>query len=457
VIATRRGSVHVEGADERADLREGQAIQFAAAGSSSVDLPAEAPARGGAPLELAAMQAPSSGPTPPPPGGGAVVGAGNCPFQICLQGKVTIDKDGKVFLDVDVPGVRIELQGPAIAAAVRAGTIKDGSRISVGGQVLKKADPKTNTGLVLGVQAIGPPSPNPNNVLTILGPVTKDADGQYWVEQTLTGLRFKINPGSDCGSLAPWITNGKKTPPRDSSVDGAVQPPPKGNPFPTINASQCIEGTITVEGQAPNQQVFITDQNTGVKTQLKMDPNNPNDPGTKLFAAAGLQNLQRNKSVVVVCGYITKTANPIANTGMELAPASVRYARTKPCKPKSITGTITKDKDGKYYIDNPVTGERYEIKPDDNLKKDLDQQIQKQDNQTKAKLPLDSITIYGIIRPPKAGEDYPVIEKPKTVAAAIQPAAGSHWVRMVVLTEIGAAGLSIGLVGTLATSAGAPF
>ena len=46
VIATRRGSVHVEGVEQGADLREGQAGQFTAAGIFSVDWPAPVPARG---------------------------------------------------------------------------------------------------------------------------------------------------------------------------------------------------------------------------------------------------------------------------------------------------------------------------------------------------------------------------------------------------------------------------
>lgn len=388
-------------------------------------------------------QSPSSGggqmPARPGGGGPASAGVGNCPAPFCGQGTITIEAGPpqKVYIDDEARGVRYELTGPAVNAAVANGTLKNGQRVSFAGAVLQKADPKTNTGLVVGVNVFAPPSKDPVNVGTFSGVVTKDADGRYWLVDSTTGIRIELSPGVHCGVVDGWIKEGKRKPPRESIVTGKMEPAPKGGVTPTLRVNPCVEGVISREGKAPNQQLFITNTYTGVKTELTVDPNG---------AFGWLWNRTGQKARV--CGFVTNTANPNANTGLKITVTDAANVGT-PCKSKSVTGSVSKGANGEYYIEDPVTGVRFQIdNPDAALQKILDAQIDQQDQNKKNKLPPPpDITIEGIIRPPKKGEDYPQIEKPKQVAEAnqVEPAGGGHKV-VVVTASVAAALLLTGIV-----------
>jgi hypothetical protein len=313
--------------------------------------------------------------------------------------------------------------------------------------LIKKADPKDNTGLVVGVVTCSPPNPNPNNFGVIPGIVTKGKDGRYWLDDPVTGLRYEIVPGASCGTVDGWVKDGQKKPkPKGADVPGRVDPPANGSQHPTISVNPCFEGPLSIENpKDPNKRkAFITDAATGAKIELQVPPNSPlwsKKPGTRLR----------------VCGYVTNKANPNNNTGLVVTPydpaGGPGFTEIPPNRkplppPKCVTGTVVKDGD-QYYLDDPVTGLRYELKPDKDQKAELDKAIERQNQRKNDKLPPIGTTIEGTVKPGKDGK-YPTIENPKQVSqgAAVVPAGGGIAAHPVVLTVVGlgAVGVVTGLV-----------
>jgi hypothetical protein len=321
-----------------------------------------------------------------PTGGGPTNAAvGTCSGALCVQGKVTI-ANGKVYIDDENLGARIELRG-AIAG------LKDGQRFSADGTIVKPANPKDNSGLVLNV-TVTQADPTRVNVGKFQGKVTTEG-GRYWLVDSKLGLKFELKPGSVGG-----IKTGQTFP-----VAGKVEPP-KGGKYPTLEVNPSIEGTIEAEGDGNNRKLFITDPSTRVKTELKIDPNNQR-----------LAALWDHKGPAQISGYVTNRADS-DNNRLQIAVSSARkIEQVKESRPISVTGPITTSK-GKYYIDDPVTGVHYEITPGD-LKKELDKQAdQQKKNKEKGVPPPPDITINGTVQPPSSilGETYPQIVNPKRVA-----------------------------------------
>ncbi len=105
----------------------------------------------------------------------------------------------------------------------------------------------------------------------------------------------------------------------------------------------------------------------------------------------------------------------------------------KPDPIRSVTGTVTKDKDGTYCVTDPVTGLKFEIIEDADEKKELDKVLDK------------DVTITGTVKPPAAGKSHPTIEKPKVLALGGAEAGGG------VATGAGPAGGGGGAVVSIAT------
>lgn len=120
---------------------------------------------------------------------------------------------------------------------------------------------------------------------------------------------------------------------------------------------------------------------------------------------------------VKVCGYITTPANPTANSGtaITLIPGTTVTEignLRKPDPIRSVTGTVTKDKDGTYCVTDPVTGLKFGIIADADEKKELDKVLDM------------DVTITGTVKPPAAGKSHPTIEKPKVLALGGAEAGG---------------------------------
>ncbi len=142
--------------------------------------------------------------------------------------------------------------------------------------------------------------------------------------------------------------------------------------------------------------VYIIDERTGAEIRIANPQVFPAQRGAGGFKAK-------------VCGYITTPANPVANSGtvITLMP-NTKVEETGPLKPSdpigSVTGTVTKDADGTYWVTDPVTGLKFEIIADDAEKKELDKVVDT------------DVTITGTVRPPAAGKSHPTITKPKVMA-----------------------------------------
>ena len=369
-LAVRRGSVSVAsgGVVIAPAVRVGQAFEFSMA------------------------QSQSSGSTPAPGGNGnrpGNVAGGNCPCSICIEGTITVAA-GKVFIKDDLTGATIELvPGPRVQVPA------NGARATACINVTTKAG-ADNTGMVGNVPSFGPANPAGKtvNVIRWCGVITKDKDGKYWIVNQVTGLRFQLNPGISKGELSKWLEKGKRN--QEACLDGMGLPPNKDRPMPVFNPNICFEGKIKIEGKGKDQKVYVIDDLTGAEVRVENAPNYPEQRG-----AGGFR--------VKVCGYITTPANPIANSGTAITMmpggtiSEIGNLR-KPDPIRSVTGTVTKDKDGKYWVTDPVTGLKFEIIADDAEKKELDKVLDK------------DVTITGTEKPPAAGESHPTIEKPKVVA-----------------------------------------
>jgi len=348
--------------------------------------------RVGQAFEFSMTQSQSSGGMPGPGGNGnraGNVGGGGCPCNVCVEGTITVAA-GKVFIKDDLTGATIELNpGP------RAQVPANGARALACINVTTKAG-ADNTGMVGNVPSFGPANPAGKtvNVLRWCGVITKDKDGKYWSVNQVTGLRFQLNPGISKGELSKWIEKGKKN--QEVCMDGMGLPPNKDRPMPVFNPNVCFEGKIKIEGKGKDQVVYVIDDLTGAEVRVENPPQYPEQRG-----AGGFR--------VKVCGYVTTPANPIANSGTAITMmpgATINEIGNlrKPDPIRSVTGTVTKDKDGKYWVTDPVTGLKFEIIADDAEKKELDKVLDK------------DVTIIGTEKPPAAGESHPTIEKPKVVA-----------------------------------------
>ncbi len=377
--------------------------------------------RVGQSLEFAMAQ--SSG-TPPPPGGNGNRNGntGNgCPCTLCVEGKISIEK-GRVYITDELTGVKIELNpNPVIARQLMIqqkqqvnlndpkawlklftppafkDPIDDGSRVSACIDVTKPANSDDNTGMVGNVRGFGQASEAGKkiNVFPWCGIVIRDKDGKVWITNPNTGLRFQVNPGISKGTLSSWLDKGKRK--QEVCITGMVIPPTKDNPMPTLNPNVCFEGKITIEGEGKKQVVTITDEKTGAVVRIE---------NAQQYPAARGEGGFRGK----VCGYITTPANANANTGTAITMmpgGKISEIEKKPADPiSSVTGTLTKDKDGTYWVTDPVTGLKFEIVADDAEKKDLDKKL---DEKT---------TIMGTVKPPAEDKSHPTIEKPKVVSQA---------------------------------------
>jgi hypothetical protein len=348
--------------------------------------------RVGQSLEFAMAQSPSSGGTTGAGGNGNRNGnpaTGNCSCTICVEGTISI-ASGKTYIKDDLTGATIEI---VLGRGVEAP--KNGDRKIACINVTQKANDK-NEGMVGNVPLLGPgkPAGNPVNVIKWCGIVTKDADGNYWSVNVATGLRFRVNPGISRGELTKWLEAGKKKTP--FCIEGMGLPPDKDRPMPVLNPNVCFEGKIKIEGKGKDQIVTMVDDRTGAEIRITNPQEYPAQRGAGGFKAK-------------VCGYISTPANPIANSGtaITLMPGTKveETGNLKTSDPiRSVTGTVTKDKDGKYWVTDPVTGLKFEITADDAEKKELDKVIDK------------DATITGTVKPPAAGDSQPTISKPKVVA-----------------------------------------
>jgi len=345
--------------------------------------------RVGQSLEFAMAQSQSSGSMPGPGGNGnrpGNVGANNCQCNICLGGTITI-KAGKIFLKDDLTGATIELNpGPGVPAPA------NGAKVTACINVTTKAG-ADNTGMVGTVPRFGPPAANVVNVVPWCGVIIKDKDGKYWSVNEVTGLRVQLNPGISKGQLSQWLAKGKKG--ETVCLTGMVLSPNKDRPMPAFNPNVCFEGKIKIEGKGKDQVVYVIDDITGAQVRI-VNPNVVYPPNRK----DGFR--------VKVCGYITTPANPNANSGtaITLMPGTTVNEignLRKPDPIRSVTGTVTKDKDGTYWVTDPVTGLKFEIIADADEKKELDKVLDK------------DVTITGTVKPPAAGKSHPTIEKPKVL------------------------------------------
>ncbi|MGA7411673.1 MAG: hypothetical protein WBW33_14430 [Bryobacteraceae bacterium] len=375
--------------------------------------------RVGQSLEFAMAQSQSSGSMPGPGGNGnrpGNVGANNCRCNICLGGTITI-KAGKIYLKDDLTGATIELNpGPGVPAPA------NGAKVTACINVTTKAG-ADNTGMVGTVPLFGPPAANVVNVVPWCGVIIKDKDGKYWSVNGATGLRVQLNPGISKGQLSQWLAKGKKG--ESLCLNGMVLSPNKDRSMPAFNPNVCFEGKIKIEGKGKDQLVYVIDDTTGAQVRIV----NPN----VVYPANRKDGFR-----VKVCGYITTPANPNANSGtaITLMPGTrvneIGNLR-KPDPIRSVTGTVTKDKDGTYWVTDPVTGLRFEIIADADEKKELDKVLDK------------DVTITGTVKPPAAGKSHPTIEKPKVLALGGGAEAGGT------ATGAGPAGGGGGAVVSIAT------
>jgi hypothetical protein len=410
--------------------------------------------RVGQSLEFAMAQ--SSG-TPPPPGGNGNrngnTGAG-CPCTLCVEGKISIEK-GKVYITDELTGAKIELNpNPVVARQlmIQKGQVNlndpkawlklftppafkdpidDGSRVSACIDVTTPANSDDNTGMVGNVRGFGPASEAGKkiNVFPWCGIVTRDKDGKVWITNPTTGLRFQVNPGISKGTLSSWLDKGKKK--QQVCITGMVTPPNKDNPMPVLNPNVCFEGKITIEGEGKKQIVTITDEKTGAVVRIENAQQYPASRGEGGF---------RGK----VCGYITTPANANANTGTAITMmpgAKISEIGRKPSDPiSSVTGTVTKEKDGTYWVTDPVTGLKFEIIADDAEKKELDKKID------------EKATIMGTVKPPAEGKSHPTIEKPKVLSqAGAAPGGGGPAPGGAVVSEV-TGSVAVALVALIAVA-----
>ena len=212
----------------------------------------------GAMLEFMPPQLPGSsgspgGGTMPGPGGGGGAG-GNCPAQICLNGPISYEgegKDMKAFITDEATGIKVELVGAA--PGLQANGVKAGTRFSVAGNVDTKADPADNTGLkikVTGSQPLARPAPD---IFTLCGVISEEK-GKYYLTWPDTGLRYEIKPDDKLAkSLDKFIAAekkrekdwddydkrnkimGKSFKPKIRCIKGTAAPPAKGETHPTLS------------------------------------------------------------------------------------------------------------------------------------------------------------------------------------------------------------------------------
>lgn len=356
--------------------------------------------RVGQAFEFSMAQSPSSGGMTGPGGNGnrnGNVAGGICRCSTCVEGTISV-VGNKTYIKDDLTGATIEIVPNNGVQAP-----KNGDRATACINVTKKAD-ENNEGMVGNVPQFGPANPvgKTVNVVVWCGVITKDKDGKYWSVNQVTGLRVRVNPGiSRAGELTKMLD--KKNQPY--CINGMVLPPNKDRPMPEINPNVCFEGKIRIEGKGKDQKVYIVDDVTGAEIRIENPQEYPAQRGAGGFKAK-------------VCGYITTPANPIANSGtaITLMP-NTKVEETGALKPSiligSVTGPVTKDKDGTYWVTDPVTGLKFEITADDAEKKELDKVLDK------------DVTIRGTVRPPGAGKSHPTITKPKVVALGGAPEGGT--------------------------------
>ena len=234
-LAVWKGSVRVaSGAKVIENLMAGAMLEF---------MPPQLPGSSGSP---------GGGPMPGPGGGGGA--GGNCPAQICLNGPISYEgqgKDMKAFITDEATGIKVELVGAA--PGLQANGVKAGTRFAVAGNVDTKADPADNTGLKIKVTGSRPlvgPAPD---IFTLCGVISEE-NGKYYLTWPETGLRYEINADKDLAkSLDKFIAAETKREekwdewdkrnkskvrgfkPKIRCIKGTAAPPAKGETHPTLS------------------------------------------------------------------------------------------------------------------------------------------------------------------------------------------------------------------------------
>jgi hypothetical protein len=171
-----------------------------------MDLPLERP------VEFAfspQSQSSSPGPTPSPGGGpDPRLGGrgGGCPANVPVPMVGKLSQEGTppmMYFTDSASGVKILLPN-------YVGNLKPGDTVVICFSVAKKANPENNTGLTVNDYRVLPENLfNLGDVRYIPGFVTKDKDGNYWIVDSRTGLKYQIVPGKNCDP-DDWIAQHDK-------------------------------------------------------------------------------------------------------------------------------------------------------------------------------------------------------------------------------------------------------